>query len=221
MIARSGAGTLHGPPSEGLAESAESDPTTDPSNRNAPLPRTLDPTARRAAAAPIRTPIIAPMRMPSDLQRLPATAGTAAVRWGSTGGASFTSARSCWRSRCRRRRTRRRHRPALARHVYLDTAPILLWFTVLSALISLVLIRIVVVTALQLRAVAVRARDGGARAGAGADPAHRGAVRGAALHDPARRARSRTCGSTPRSARQADPVLDEVLPRVVAGIFAV
>ncbi len=41
----------------------------------------------------------------------------------------------------------RENRAALARNIYLDTAPSLLWFTVLSALISLVLIRIVVVTA--------------------------------------------------------------------------
>src|SRR3990167_1233508 len=39
-------------------------------------------------------------------------------------------------------------RRALARHLYLDTAPVLLGFTVLAALISLVLTRIVVVTAL-------------------------------------------------------------------------
>src|SRR5678816_1892067 len=39
-------------------------------------------------------------------------------------------------------------RSALARHIYLGTAPILLWFIVLSALLSLVIIRIVVVTAL-------------------------------------------------------------------------
>src|SRR6478752_7147446 len=36
---------------------------------------------------------------------------------------------------------------ALSRHVYLDTAPILGWFTVLCALLTLVLTRIVVVTA--------------------------------------------------------------------------
>ncbi len=39
-------------------------------------------------------------------------------------------------------------RRALARHLYLDTAPVLLGFTVLAALISLVLTRIVVVTAI-------------------------------------------------------------------------
>ena len=39
------------------------------------------------------------------------------------------------------------NRSSLARHVYEDTAPMLLWFVVLSSLISLVIIRIVVVTA--------------------------------------------------------------------------
>ena len=42
----------------------------------------------------------------------------------------------------------RDNRIALARHVYLATAPNLPWFTALAALISLVLIRIVVVTSL-------------------------------------------------------------------------
>ncbi len=39
-------------------------------------------------------------------------------------------------------------RAALARHIYLGTMPVLLWFALLSALVSLVLIRIVIVTAL-------------------------------------------------------------------------
>ena len=43
---------------------------------------------------------------------------------------------------------RRDRWPALARHLYLATAPLLLGFTLLSALLGLVLIRIVVVTAL-------------------------------------------------------------------------
>lgn len=38
--------------------------------------------------------------------------------------------------------------PLLARQIYLSTAPVLLWFTILSSLLGLVLIRIVVVTAL-------------------------------------------------------------------------
>lgn len=43
---------------------------------------------------------------------------------------------------------RAEHRAVLLRHLYLATAPGLAWFSVLSALVSLVLIRIVVVTAL-------------------------------------------------------------------------
>jgi phospholipid/cholesterol/gamma-HCH transport system permease protein len=43
---------------------------------------------------------------------------------------------------------RREHRRALAENLYLGTAPILLWFTLLVSLIGLVLIRIVVVTSL-------------------------------------------------------------------------
>lgn len=39
------------------------------------------------------------------------------------------------------------HKVGLTRHLYLDTAPLVGWFTVLSALISVVLIRIVLVTA--------------------------------------------------------------------------
>ena len=40
----------------------------------------------------------------------------------------------------------RENRGTMARHFYVDTAPVLPWFTVLSALISLVIIRIVLVT---------------------------------------------------------------------------
>jgi len=42
----------------------------------------------------------------------------------------------------------RSQRRAIARHVVLDTAPVLVWFTLLSSLICLVIARIVVVTAL-------------------------------------------------------------------------
>jgi phospholipid/cholesterol/gamma-HCH transport system permease protein len=43
---------------------------------------------------------------------------------------------------------RRETRGALMRHLYVDTAPILGWFTVLCALLTLIITRIVVVTAL-------------------------------------------------------------------------
>jgi len=42
----------------------------------------------------------------------------------------------------------RENRGMMTRHLYLDTAPMLPWFTVLSALISLVIIRIVIVTSI-------------------------------------------------------------------------
>lgn len=43
---------------------------------------------------------------------------------------------------------RRENRSAMAHHLYFDTVPVLPWFTLLSAVISLVLTRIVVVTAI-------------------------------------------------------------------------
>jgi phospholipid/cholesterol/gamma-HCH transport system permease protein len=42
----------------------------------------------------------------------------------------------------------RRQQQEIARHIVLDTAPVLVWFTLLSSLLSLVIARIVVVTAL-------------------------------------------------------------------------
>ena len=42
----------------------------------------------------------------------------------------------------------RRQQNAIARHMVLDTAPVLVWFTLLSSLLSVVIARIVVVTAL-------------------------------------------------------------------------
>jgi phospholipid/cholesterol/gamma-HCH transport system permease protein len=119
----------------------------------------------------------------------------------------------------------RRHRPALARHLYLDTAPNLVWFTLLSAFISVVLIRIVVVTAqsyglsafaiqmvvrvlvLELlpttAALFVALRCTIPR---GAELAEMRRAAQPPLEDPARR---------------SEALLDEVLPRVVGGIFAV
>jgi phospholipid/cholesterol/gamma-HCH transport system permease protein len=118
----------------------------------------------------------------------------------------------------------RANRGAIAREIYLDTAPILLWFTLLSSLISLVLIRIVVVTAasyglsqfaLQLvvrvlvlelipltAAVFVALRVG--------------------LPDGREVARLRLRGGFDALRRQGiDPLRREVLPRVLAGGFAV
>jgi phospholipid/cholesterol/gamma-HCH transport system permease protein len=118
----------------------------------------------------------------------------------------------------------RANRQALARHLYLSTAPLLLWFTVLSSLISLVLIRIVVVTAqsyglsqyaLQMvvrvlvlelipltAAIFVTLR--------------------VALPNGNEIAALRAYGQLDELRRQGvDPLAREVLPRVLAGMFAV
>jgi phospholipid/cholesterol/gamma-HCH transport system permease protein len=118
----------------------------------------------------------------------------------------------------------RANRAAMARHIVLGTAPILLWYTLLSSLIGLVLIRIVVVTAasyglsqyaLQMvvrvlvlelipltAAVFVALRIG--------------------LPDGRELARMRLRGELDAlRQRGLDPLRHEVLPRVLAGAFAV
>jgi phospholipid/cholesterol/gamma-HCH transport system permease protein len=113
----------------------------------------------------------------------------------------------------------RRFRPALARHVYLDTAPNLLWFTVLSALISLVLIRIVVVTAysygLSQFAIQMVVRV------LVLELIPTTAALFVALRCTIPRGAEIAHMRSTRQALPGEPVLDEVLPRVVAGIFAV
>ena len=115
----------------------------------------------------------------------------------------------------------RRHRPALARHIYLDTAPVLVWFTVLAALASVVLIRIVVVTAqsyglsqfaiqMVVRVLVLELIP----TTAALFVALRCTIpRGAELARMRRGAQAMAAG--------ADPLLDEVVPRVVGGMFAV
>ena len=116
----------------------------------------------------------------------------------------------------------RSHRPALARHIYLDTAPNLAWFTVLSALLSLVLIRIVVVTALSyglsqfavqmvVRVLVLELIPTTAALFVALRCTIPRGVELAALR--VRRVDDR--------ADAADPLRDEVLPRVVGGVFAV
>jgi len=116
------------------------------------------------------------------------------------------------------------NRAAMARHIVVGTAPMLLWFTLLSSLISLVIIRIVVVTAasyglsqyaLQMvvrvlvlelipltAAIFVALRIGLPDGRELADMRLRGEL------DALRR-------------RGLDPLAHEVLPRAVAGAFAV
>jgi len=116
------------------------------------------------------------------------------------------------------------NRAAMARNVYLDTAPILLWFTVLSSLISLVLIRIVVVTALSyglsryalemvvrvlvLELIPLTAAVFVAVRCTLPNGAEIAVLRARGEFDALRR-------------RGIDPLQREVLPRVMSGVFAV
>lgn len=116
-----------------------------------------------------------------------------------------------------------RSRRALARHLYLDTAPILLWFTVLVALLTLVITRIVVVTAFSyglsryalemvIRVLVLELIP----LTAALFVALRCTIpNGAAL------AEMRHAGRFAALRRQGiDPLTHEVLPRVVAGAFS-
>ena len=117
----------------------------------------------------------------------------------------------------------RDNRGILARHIYLNTAPILLWFTVLCALVTVVITRIVVVTALSyglsqyalqvvirvlvLELIPLTAALFVALRCTIPDGAELTAMQASGELDEQR-------------ARGIDPVRREVLPRVVAGIFS-
>jgi phospholipid/cholesterol/gamma-HCH transport system permease protein len=114
-------------------------------------------------------------------------------------------------------------RLALLRHMYVDTAPILLWFTTLCALLTLVITRIVVVTALSyglsryalemvIRVLVLELIP----LTAALFVALRCTIpNGAAL------AEMRRTGHFDALARQGvDPVVTQVLPRALAGVFA-
>lgn len=123
----------------------------------------------------------------------------------------------------------RGHRPVLARQIYIDTAPHLLWFTLLSALISLVLIRIVVVTALSyglsqfavqmvVRVLVLELIP----TTAALFVALRCTIpRGAELAELRRVGRRGDAHPTIEQTDSADALRRHVLPKVVAGIFAV
>jgi phospholipid/cholesterol/gamma-HCH transport system permease protein len=113
-------------------------------------------------------------------------------------------------------------RRALARHIDLGTGQSLLWFTVLSTLISLVVIRIVLVTALSyglsqyalemvVRVLVLELIPLAAALFAALRCTIPLAAEVAAL-------RSRSAWDE-AAARGADPLRHEVLPRVVAGVF--
>ena len=118
---------------------------------------------------------------------------------------------------------RRDNRGVLARHIYTNTAPILLWFTVICALVTVVLTRIVVVTALSyglsqyalqlvirvlvLELIPLTAALFVALRCTIPDGGELTAMQSSGELDAQR-------------ARGVDPVRREVLPRVVAGIFS-
>ncbi len=118
---------------------------------------------------------------------------------------------------------RREHRAIIAHHIYADTAPMLAWFTVLAALISLVIIRIVLVTSvsyglsqyaldmvvrvLVLELIPLAAAVFAALRCTIPNGAELLALRARGVFDSLRAAGN-------------EPLVHEVLPRVIAGIFA-
>ena len=114
-------------------------------------------------------------------------------------------------------------RRSMARHIYLDTAPILPGFTVLAALLSLVLTRIVVVTALSygLTAYALEMVIRVLVLELIPLTAALFVAMRCTIPNGARLAVLRQSGQLD-ALRQlgADPVRVELLPRVVAGVFA-
>lgn len=114
-------------------------------------------------------------------------------------------------------------RQVLARHIYLNTAPILLWFTVLCALVTVVLTRIVLVTALSyglsqyalqvvIRVLVLELIP--------LTAALFVALR-CTIPDGAELTAMQASGELDEMRRQGlDPVRREVLPRVVAGMFS-
>ena len=118
----------------------------------------------------------------------------------------------------------RANRLALARHLYLGTVPVLPWFAALAALISLVLIRIVVVTALSyglsqyalqlvVRVLVLELIPLGAALFVAMRCTLPSATELAHLRERGEFEAMRRAG--------IDPIRRELLPRVVAGSFAV
>ncbi|HTT13993.1 MAG TPA: ABC transporter permease [Burkholderiaceae bacterium] len=117
----------------------------------------------------------------------------------------------------------RQNRAAVASRLYLDTAPILPWFTVLAALICLVIIRIVLVTSVSyglsqyalemvVRVLVLELIPLAAAAFAALRCTIPNAADLIALRDSGHFDAMRASG--------AEPLVHEVLPRVAAGVFA-
>jgi len=118
----------------------------------------------------------------------------------------------------------RAQRTSLARHLYLGTAPALAWFTVLSALLSLIVIRIVLVTSISyglsqyalemvVRVLVLELIPLVAALFAALRCTMPQAAEVAALRAQGDWARAVAAGE--------DPIRREVLPRVIAGVFSV
>jgi phospholipid/cholesterol/gamma-HCH transport system permease protein len=118
----------------------------------------------------------------------------------------------------------RRQREAIARHVVLDTAPVLVWFTLLSSLLSLVIARIVVVTALsygltqyalemvvRVLVVEIIPLTAALFVAVRCTLPHGEELAGMRIRGELNRLRD----------RGLDPMRHEVLPRAVAGLFSV
>jgi phospholipid/cholesterol/gamma-HCH transport system permease protein len=118
----------------------------------------------------------------------------------------------------------RRQRAAIARHIVLDTAPVLIWFTLLSSLLSLVIARIVVVTALsygltqyalemvvRVLVVEIIPLTAALFVAVRCTLPHGEELAGMRIRGELNRMRE----------RGLDPMRHEVLPRAVAGLFSV
>jgi phospholipid/cholesterol/gamma-HCH transport system permease protein len=117
-----------------------------------------------------------------------------------------------------------RQRRAIAHHMVLDTAPVLVWFTLLSSLLSLVISRIVVVTALsygltqyalemvvRVLVIEIIPLTAALFVAVRCTLPHGEELAGMRLRGELNRMRD----------RGLDPMRDEVLPRAVAGLFSV
>jgi phospholipid/cholesterol/gamma-HCH transport system permease protein len=119
---------------------------------------------------------------------------------------------------------RRAQRPLLAQHIYVDTAPHLLWFTLIMAIASLIIIRIVVVTAAsyQLSAYALEMVVRVLVLELIPMSAALFAAMRATIANGSEIAALRARGDWDALvAAGGEPLSTEVLPRVLAGLFAV
>ena len=163
--------------------------------------------------------MIAPMKAMAVLQDTLGAAGRAGMRWSTSWWQVVHVGALVLVLALTPSTYERANRRALAHHIYIGTVPVIPWFAVLSALISLVLIRIVVVTAysygLSQFAIQMVVRV------LVLELIPTTAALFVALRCTIPRGAEIAHMRSTRAALEGEPVLDEVLPRVVAGIFAV